>query len=170
MVVNPPWFTCRMHLLHTVTHNILVKGIIEVVAKGKSRARVTMCTYFTVGHMQSALQLFRHALRCCSYQKGCDVAGFQEVTTDASSLCLHAQFVGCQVSGSRMGARQAWLISHLQLLMVCLALRVFSQRCAELLCCHSSRQDGCSKVHKSSRGVRSWLMMAPVWRLLLWND
>lgn len=47
------------------------------------------------------------------------------VTTDASSLGLHAQIDGCQVFGSRTGARQAWLINHLQLLTVCLALRVF---------------------------------------------
>lgn len=126
----------------------LWNGETEVVAKGKSWARVTMCTYFTVGHMQSALQLFRHALHCCFYQKVCDVAGFQEVTTDASSFGLYAQFDGCQVFGSRMGAREAWLISHLQLFTVCLPLEVFEK----LLCCHSVRQDGVSWVRKSSRG------------------
>ncbi len=134
MVVDPPRFTCRSCLLYTETHNILVQSVIEVVAKGESQANVTMCTYFTVGHMQSAIQLFIHALHCCSRQ--CQpfirkaVMGQVSrrsfvVTTDASSLGLHAQFNGCQVFGSRTGARQAWLINHLQLLTVCLALRVF---------------------------------------------
>lgn len=136
MVVDPPRFTCRTHLLYTETHNILVQGVIEVVAKGESQAKVTMCTYFTVGHMQSALQLFRHALHCCSrqrqpfirkafYQPGQVSRRSSVVTTDASSLGLYAQFDGCQVFGSRTGARQAWLINHLQLLTVCLARGVF---------------------------------------------